>query len=69
MDQLIYYNIVINFTLYTKMAPLVAFFLGILLVLVILIPFWYVATVNSKIGPVYKSIFCQNIDTNAVSNV
>ncbi len=51
------------------MAPLVAFFLGILLVLVILIPFWYVATVNSKIGPVYKSIFCQNIDTNAVSNV
>ncbi len=51
------------------MAPLVAFFLGILVVLVILIPFWYVATVNSKVGPVYKSIFCQNIDTSDVATV
>ena len=50
------------------MAPLAAFFLGILLVIVILVPFWYVATVNNKVGPVYKSIFCNNIDTNTTTD-
>ena len=50
------------------MAPLAAFFLGILLVAVILVPFWYIATVNSEVGSVYKNIFCNNIDTNTVAN-
>lgn len=51
------------------MAPIAAFFLGILLVLVILVPFWYIATVNSNVGSVYKSIFCNNIDTSQVNTI
>ena len=51
------------------MAPIAAFFLGIPLVLVILVPFWYIATVNPNIGSVYKSIFCNNIDTSQVNTI
>jgi hypothetical protein len=51
------------------MAPIAAFFLGILLVMVILIPFWYVATVNAKVGSVYKSLFCNNIDTSQTNTI
>lgn len=43
------------------MSPVVAYFLGLITVLLIIIPFWYLAKVNSKIQPVYEDIFCNSI--------
>ncbi len=42
------------------MSPIVAYFLGLITVLLIIIPFWYLASINGKINPVYNSIFCNN---------
>jgi hypothetical protein len=42
------------------MSSLIAFFLGILVVLVIFIPFWYLGRSNATIKPVYESIFCSS---------
>ena len=44
------------------MSPLVGFFLGILTVLVIFLPFWYLSRTNDALGNVYKKYLC---DTNA----
>lgn len=50
------------------MSPLVAYFLGIITVLIILIPFWYLARVNQKISTTYKNIFCDSLaSTNTVN--
>ncbi len=43
------------------MTPLVAYFLGLITILIILIPFWLLGKSNSKIQPVYKGLFCSNI--------
>jgi hypothetical protein len=43
------------------MSPLVAYFLGVITMLVVIIPFWYLAKVNSKIQPVYKDVFCGSV--------
>ncbi len=43
------------------MNPLIAYFLGLVTVLIILVPFWYLAKINSKIQPVYNDIFCSNV--------
>lgn len=43
------------------MSPLVAYFLGIITILIILIPFWYLARVNTKISTTYKNIFCNTL--------
>ena len=40
------------------MSSLIAFFLGILVVLIIFIPFWYLGRSNASIQPIYESIFC-----------
>lgn len=40
------------------MSPLVAYFLGLITILIVLVPFWYLAKINGKIQPVYNSIFC-----------
>jgi hypothetical protein len=48
------------------MTPVIAYFLGIITVIVIIVPFWYIASVNAKIGPVYSDIFCNNIKTGNV---
>ena len=50
------------------MTALLAFLIGVITVLIIIIPFWYAATANAKIGEVYNSIFCNNINTNTVAN-
>ena len=47
------------------MRSLIAYFLGILTVLIILIPFWYVAKSNTKIKQVYKDVFCNSIETSS----
>ena len=44
------------------MSSLIAYFLGILTILVIIVPFWYLAKVNKRIEPVYKNVFCKNIN-------
>jgi hypothetical protein len=49
------------------MSPLVSYFLGILTVLVIFLPFWYLGRTNNKIGTVYKKYFCNNQATSEVS--
>lgn len=51
------------------MSSLVAFFLGIVTIIIIFVPFWYLATVSSKVKPIYAEIFCNNISTAGVSNV
>lgn len=43
------------------MSPLLGYFLGIFTVLIIFIPFWYLAKVNKKVEPTYKSFFCDSI--------
>ncbi len=43
------------------MNPLIAYFLGLITVLLVLVPFWYLAKVNGKISPVYKDLFCSNV--------
>lgn len=43
------------------MTPIVAYFLGLITILIILIPFWLLAKSNGKIQPVYKGLFCANI--------
>lgn len=42
------------------MSSLIAFFLGILLILVIFIPFWYLGRENATVKPIYDSIFCSS---------
>ncbi len=44
------------------MRSLIAYFLGILTVLIILIPFWYVAKSNTKIKQVYDDVFCNSVN-------
>ena len=40
------------------MSPLLGYFLGILTVLIIFIPFWYLGRNNAKIESIYKQYFC-----------
>ncbi len=49
------------------MSPLVGYFLGILTVLVIFLPFWYLGRTNNKIGTVYKKYFCNNGEASNVT--
>jgi hypothetical protein len=52
------------------MSPLAAYFLGILTVLVIFIPFWYLGQKNKKIEQVYKKYICpQNTSGSTSSTV
>lgn len=43
------------------MSPFTAYFLGILTVLLILIPFWAIAVNFSPIGDSYRSVMCYKI--------
>lgn len=54
-------NYAYHFYTLFKMSPLVAYFLGIITILIILIPFWYLARVNQKISTTYKNIFCNSL--------
>jgi hypothetical protein len=49
------------------MSPLLAYFLGILTLVVIFLPFWYLGRTNNKIGQVYKDYFCNNVSGSSVS--
>lgn len=49
------------------MRSLIAYFLGILTVLIILIPFWYVAKSNTKIKQVYDDVFCNSVNATPTS--
>lgn len=49
------------------MSPLVAYFLGVLTILVIFIPFWYLGRTNDKIGEVYKKYLCNLASSSNVS--
>ncbi len=49
------------------MSPLLAYFLGIFTILIIFVPFWYLAQVNSKVAPTYKSIFCSGSSGSALN--
>lgn len=49
------------------MSPLLAYFLGFFTVLVIFIPFWYLAKVNKKVEPTYQSIFCSTVSGTGLS--
>jgi len=50
------------------MSSLVAYFLGIITVLVIFFPLWYLGRTNDKIGNVYKQYFCDGSAQNASVN-
>ena len=50
------------------MSPIVAYFLGLLTIIIIFIPFWYLARENNKVQPIYNSIFCDSIK-GSTSNV
>jgi hypothetical protein len=50
------------------MSPLAAYFLGVLTVLIIFIPFWYLGQKNKKIEEVYKKYICPQVQS-AASNV
>lgn len=43
------------------MSPIVAYILGILTVIVILVPFWYFATVSNSINNFYRNSVCYGI--------
>jgi hypothetical protein len=43
------------------MSPIVAYLLGIITVLIIFLPFWYIAKGNQKVKKVYNDVFCKNI--------
>jgi hypothetical protein len=43
------------------MSPVAAFFLGILVVFIILIPFWFIANVNQAVNTTYKNSVCYGI--------
>lgn len=43
------------------MTPIAAFFLGILVILLIIVPWWYVATLNTNAGTLYKNVVCHNL--------
>lgn len=47
------------------MSPLLGYFLGIFTVIIIFVPFWYLAKVNKKIEPTYKSFFCSSIGSSS----
>ncbi len=46
------------------MSPLLAYFLGILTLVVIFLPFWYLGRTNNKISQVYKDFFCTSSSSN-----
>lgn len=43
------------------MSPLAAYIFGILTVLIIIIPFWFFATVNSSVATTYRNTFCYGV--------
>jgi len=43
------------------MNPVGAFFLGILVVLIILVPFWFIANINQSVNTTYKNSICYGI--------
>jgi uncharacterized membrane protein len=43
------------------MNNLIAFFLGILLCIILLVSFWYAGILNTKIKSAYKNSVCYNI--------
>lgn len=47
------------------MSPLAAYFLGVLTVLIIFIPFWYLGQKNKKIEEVYKKYICPQVQAAA----
>ena len=49
------------------MSPIVAYFIGLLTIIIIFIPFWYLARENDKVKPLYKSIFCDSIASATVT--
>lgn len=49
------------------MTPVSAYFFGILSVFLILIPFWFVSTINDTIKTTYKNSICYGICNNAGS--
>lgn len=42
------------------MNPVLAYFLGILTMILIIFPFWYVSTKDSKTKELYDEIFCRS---------
>jgi hypothetical protein len=50
------------------MSPLAGYFLGILTVLIIFIPFWYLGQKNKKIEEVYKKYICPQATSSSGSN-
>ena len=43
------------------MSPLIAYFLGLLTFLVIFLPFWALALVNSSVGQAFDQLFCTDL--------
>jgi len=43
------------------MSIIIAYLLGILTVLIIIIPMWYMSKQDSNIGTIVNDIFCHNI--------
>ena len=50
------------------MSPLIAYFLGILTILVIFLPFWLAALYNSSAAEAYEQIFCSDLANQDGSN-
>lgn len=43
------------------MTPIGAYILGIITMLLIFVPFWYVSTTDAQVSKTYKSIFCSGL--------
>jgi hypothetical protein len=51
----------INILFYLKMTPIGAYILGIITMLLLFVPFWYVSTKDTELSKTYKGIFCSNL--------
>jgi len=49
------------------MNSVVAFFLGVITILIILFSFWFIATINTKVGKAYSNSVCHNVINNDIN--
>lgn len=43
------------------MSPLAAYFFGILTIIIIIIPFYILSTINSAVNTAYRNTFCYGV--------
>lgn len=50
-----------NLFLFVFKMSLLSYFFGILTVFIIIIPFWFVSTINRNVNAVYRNTFCYGV--------